>query len=230
MKTFLLSLLLLPLLSNAAFGNEEKLRKWIDSSSWAEGTEYCDQKLADDLARRPDVRSLSADTLARLATYCAALASGKGDEAGTGWWWYTAAGLHLKTAQDLLPEMQQRGLLKTLPEPRGRAVAEEEKGKVRLLSGEVVDGAPAKPLPPPRYPKYMFRLGPGVAATEVEVELVVPRDGVPRQPLLLSAQALPVHALFTYRFLSAWRFEPAKVNGEPVDCIYKVKVSTKRAL
>ena len=228
MKTFLLSSLLLPLLSTAALGNEGKLRKWIDSSSWAEGAEYCDQKLADDLARRADVQRLSAEYLARLATYCAALASGKGDEPGAGWWWYTAAGLHLKAAQDLLPEMQQRGLLKVLPEPRGRAVAKEEKDKVRLLSGEAVDGTPPKPHPPAKYPKYMFHLGPGVAATEVEVELVVPRDGVPRQPLLLTARALPVYAFFTYRFLSAWRFEPAKVNGEPVDCTYTVTVKGTR--
>jgi hypothetical protein len=233
MKIFLLVALLFPVLSGPAFSSEGKLREWIDSASWSQGVEYCDQKLAVDLSRRPDVRSLSAEHLSRIATYCAALASGQGDEFSTGWWWYTAAALHLKTAQDLLPELRKLGLLQTLPAPRSRIATsvpleKAEKDKVQLLSGEVVSGTPPRPLTKPKPPKYLFTLGPGVVSTDVGVEMVVSRDGLPRQPLLTGAQALPVHVFFAYRFFSTWRFEPARVDNEPVDSVYRMSLSTKR--
>lgn len=232
MKKVLPSALLLTLLSNAAHGSDEKLRKWIDSESWPQGVEYCGKGLMEDLSRRPDVRSVSGEHLSRIATYCAALASGQGDEFSSGWWWYTAAALHLKTAQDLLPEMQKLGLLKTLPAPRSRGnsirLEKAEKDKVWLPSGEIVSGVPPRPLAKPKPPKYLFRPGPGVASTDVEVEMVVSKDGLPRQPLLVEAQALPLHVLFAYSFFKTLRFEPARVGNEPVDSVYKINVSTKR--
>lgn len=232
MKNFLLTALLLPVLSNAAFGSDGKLREWINSGSWSEGVEYCDRGLVDDLSRRPDLRSVSAEYLSRIATYCAALASGKGDEFSSGWWWYTAASLDLKTAQGLLPELQKIGLLQTLPAPRSRATSGFRKGtkkdEVWLLSGEIVLGTPPRPLTQPKRPGYMSRRITGVAYTNVEIEFVVSRDGLPRQPLLVGAQALPVHVLYAYHFFSTWRFEPASVNDEPVDSVYTLCVSTKR--
>jgi hypothetical protein len=151
MKTVLLSILVLAVLSGPAFGDEKKLPEWLDAGSWAEGVDYCDHKLVDDLSHRSDLRSLSAEYLSRLVVYCSALAGGKGDEAGSGWWWYTAVSLDFKAAQNLLAELQKKGLLQTLPAPRSR--------------------------------------GPEVAS---------------------------------------WRFEPAKVNDEPVECFYRLTVSTQR--
>jgi hypothetical protein len=232
MKTFLLSTLLLAVLARPTFADEKKLQEWISTSSWNEGVEYCDHKMVDDLSHRSDLSRLSAEDLSRLAVYCAALASGKGDEAGSGWWWYTAASLDLKTAQALLPEMRNKGLLQTLPAPRSRgpesAGDSSEKNKVRLLSGETVPGTPVKPIGKPKIPSYMFHPGSGVKAVSVEVEVVVSRDGVPRQPLLVEAHALPAHVLFAYNFLRTWRFEPAKVNDEPVECLYRLTISTHR--
>lgn len=231
MKTVLLSALVLAVLSQPAFGNEKKLQEWLSAGAWAEGVEYCDHGLVDDLSHRSDLRSLPAEELSRMAVTCAALASGKGDEAGAGWWWYTAASLDLKTAQSLLPEMQKKGLLRTLPAPRSRGAelapdVDAEK-VVRLPSGEVVPGIRPRLLGKPKIPSYMFRPGSGVVRASVVIEVVLSRDGVPQQPLLVEAHALPAHVFFAYNFIRGWRFEPAKVGDEPVECLYTLTVSTQ---
>jgi hypothetical protein len=231
MKNVLVAALLFPLLSNAAFGDEaKKLRRWIDSSAWSKGAEYCDGRLLDNLSRQRDAEFLSHEYLARVATYCAALASGQGDEFDAGWWWDTAGNLHRKTAYELLPELQNLGLLKVLPPLRGRVSTLEEvgEGKVRLVSGELVDGIPPRPLGKPKTPRYLYSLGFSVMDTDVSVELVVSRDGMPRQPLLIKSRAFSIHLLYVCRFLSTWRFEPARVNGEPVDSVFETSISTKR--
>jgi hypothetical protein len=58
--------------------------------------------------------------------------------------------------------------------------------------------------------------------------VIIARDGVPRQPLLVQAQAHPAQVFYAYRYLSDWRFEPARVNGEPVDCAYTLTVTIQR--
>lgn len=233
MKNVLVAALLLPLLSNAALGDEgKKLRRWIDSSAWSKGAEYCDRRLLDNLSRQPDAQFLSSEYLARIATYCAALASGKGDEFDAGWWWDTAGNLHRKTAYELLPELQNLGLLKVLPALRGRVTSSPPEkvgeGKVRLVSGELVAGIPPRLLGRPKNPRYLYSLGFSVVRAEVGIELVVSRDGLPRQPLLIEAKALPLHLLYVCRFLSTWRFEPARVNDEPVDSVFETSISTER--
>jgi hypothetical protein len=206
-----------------------KLQGWLSSGSWSEGLDYCNRDLVKEVSRLPDLRNVSSERLSRLALYCAALASGKGDEASASWWWYTAASIDLKAAQQLLPEMQKLGLLGTLPAPRSRAdeLKPRRKGekKVRLPSGEIVTGEPPRPILKPKIRDYLFAPMIGVQGMTVAVEIVVSKEGVPRQPLLMRARALPIHVLSVYHYLSAFRFEPARVNGEAVDCVYSLTVS-----
>ena len=231
-KAYLIFALLLAALASPALGNERKLEKWLRAGSWSKGVEYCNRELMAEVSRRPDLRNVSTEYLSRLAVYCAALASGKGDEFGSAWWWYTAASIDLKTAQYLLPEMRKLGLLQTLPAARNRGPSYEpkpsEEKRVRLLSGEIVPGTPPRPVTKPKAPDYMFRPITGVASSAVGVEFVVSRDGMPQQPLLVDAHALPVHILFAYHFFSTWRFEPARVNDEPVESLYTLTVSVQR--
>ena len=233
MKTCLLAILICTAFSSVAFGSERKLLGWISSGAWSQGVEYCNGDLAEDVSRRPDLRNVSTELLARIAVYCAALAGGAGDEHSSGWWWYTAASLDLKAAQRQLQKMRKKGLLLEVPPPRSRVTvlrAREEKDKklVLLPSGEVVAGEPPEPVSKPEIPDYMARPITGIKGASVAVEVVVSREGVPRQPLLLFALSLPVHALYVYHYVRAWRFEPAKVGGEPVDSVYSLTVSVQR--
>lgn len=231
MKRRLIATLLVLLASGAAFADERKLQSFLDSESWQDGSRYCDTDLLEGLSRRPDVRNVSAAELSRIATRCAALAGRAGDDFKSGWWWYTAISLDLDTAQALLPKLREKGLLATLPEPRNsnpNALEEPKKGEVRLPSGEVVAGTSARAVTKPRIPKVMFLPVSNVARAEVAVEVIVARDGLPRQPLLAKAKALPAHVFFAYHFLSGFRFEPARIDGEPVDCAYTMTVTTQR--
>lgn len=224
MKILLLSSLLLAAAVDSTL--EDKLRGWVGSQSWQQGAAYCDGDLFVDLSRRPDPRNITAESLSRIATYCAALSGGNGDDAGSGWWWYTAVSLDQKQAQRLLPELQKAGLLQKLPAPRSRTSHEPlADGKLQRPTGQIVAGTPPRVLDKPRPPASMFPSIRGVASATVEVELVVSRTGVPQQPLLLKAKALPVHVFNAYHFLRTWRFEPAKVDGEPVDSIDAVTIS-----
>jgi hypothetical protein len=224
MKILLLSALLLAAAADSTL--EDKLRGWVGSQSWQQGAAYCDGDLFVELSRRPDPRNISTGSLSRVATYCAALAGGNGDEAGSGWWWYTAVSLDQKEAQRLLPELQKAGLLQKLPAPRSRTShGPLADGKIQRPTGEIVEGVPPRVLDKPKPPASMFPSIRGVASATVEVELVVPRTGVPQQPLLLKAKALPVHVFNAYHFLRTWHFEPAKVGGEPVDSIDAVTIS-----
>jgi len=131
-----------------------------------------------DLSRRPDPRNISAESLSRIATYCAALAGGNGDDADSGWWWYTAVSLDQKQAQRLLPELQKAGLLRKLPAPRSRTSREPlADGKFRRPTGQIVEGTPPRVLDKPKAPAFMFPSIRGVASATVEVELVASRTG-----------------------------------------------------
>jgi hypothetical protein len=134
--------------------------------------------------------------------------------------------LDQKEAQRLLAELQKEGLLQKLPAPRSRTSHEPlADGKFLRPTGQIVEGTPPRGLGKPKAPAFMFPSIRGVASATVEVELVVSRTGVPQQPLLLKAKALPVHVFNAYHFLRTWRFEPAKVDGEPVDSIDAVTIS-----
>jgi hypothetical protein len=231
MKALAIGILVLLTMPSLSFGGDKKLQEWLNAGSWSEGADYCNRKLADDLSRRPDLRSVSTEYLSRLAVYCAALASGQGDDRNAGWWWYTAVAIDHKAAEGLLPEMRKLGLLQALPPPRNlgpRREPNEKKKEIRLLSGEIVQGDLPRLLNKPKVPDYIFRPITGVAGATVAIEAIISRDGTLRQPLLVKAGALPVQVLFAYQFLSTFRFEPAKVNGEPVECFYMWTVSVRR--
>ncbi|HET9229257.1 MAG TPA: hypothetical protein VFR31_21435, partial [Thermoanaerobaculia bacterium] len=173
------------LVAGAVFADERKLQSFIDSESWQEGSRYCDKALLEGLSRRPDIRNVTAADLSRISAYCAALASGGGDDFKSGWWWYTAISLDLDAAQSLLPKLREKGLLTTLPEPRSanaNALEKTGKGEVRMPSGEVVAGTGARATTKPKVPKVMFLPVSNVARAEVAIEVIIAKDGLPRQP------------------------------------------------
>ncbi len=213
----------------SAFAQERELKQFVTSGSWAEGLEFCDSQVPVKLAQRPDARAISPELLTRLALYCTALASGADRDEDASWWWYTATNLHTDTSK-IAAEVQKLGVPIHVPPPRkfgGKLPEDRDPHRIRLPSGDYVAGQPARPSRREEPPKYMFRHTPGVWATEIEVELFIGRNGVPRQPLLVTARAWPLHVFYVYSYLRSWSFEPALVDDQPVDSLLRINVSTR---
>src|SRR6185295_6951814 len=223
-------LILLLLFGFAAEANASSttavLRRVLASQEWRKGNAVC-ASLPEGEARRAGLVKLPASHYAQLAALCAAVKSGAGDDLAADWWWFTATAMDAKAALELLPELRASGLLTRLSSPRklARNVAGKlAKPQVTLPTGEAVDGEPVKVIEAPRPPRWMFRR---VAHTEVAVELLIGADGIPRQPLLVSAHAAPLHVFLAFAFLRQWRFSPAMVAGKPTPSTYQLSVNTE---
>lgn len=235
-RRVLISAALLSLLSSAVLFAEDpadRLSSLIQSKNWPKGLRVC-KGIPGTESRRPDREQLAASHFAGLAAHCAAVASGAGDLWRSNWWWSIAAAMDVEAARALLPRFQSRGLLLDLLPPRMHAYAESSElleNQVRLPNGELVTGKRVRPRDPPRIPAYFFASTvPGVARTQVKVGFVVDEEGQPWQPVLVGAQALPVHAFLAFAFVGEWRFFPAVVDGVPVASTYMITVTveTKR--
>jgi hypothetical protein len=234
MKTPLLlvvPLVCLPTLARAA-SPAAGLRASIAAKDWPKGLAAC-AALPDTETRRGGFSPPPASHYAELATLCAALASGAGDQASAEWWWFTAAAMDLAAAQRLLPELRDQGLLQQLPPPRqpaGAAVDPKPASppQVTLPDGATVAGDPVQVTERPRPPKWMHFAARSGRPTEVAIEMLVGEDGVARQPVLVSAKALPTHTFLAFAYFRQWRFAPARVDGKPVAAAFALTLSAYR--
>ena len=206
----------------------EVLWSAIEAEEWAAGLEVC-ESLASSEGERPDRGDLPASHFACLASLCAAISSGAGDNWRTNWWWFTAVALDLQEAGENLRALRELGLLKDLLPPRGRVDDSRSKRvtktRVLLPDGRLLEGTPPERLGSKQHPEYLFVPIDGIARQSVKVELIVGKDGLPWQPVLVSAKALPVHVFLTLFYLHELRFNPAMVADEPVDSVYAMTIS-----
>jgi hypothetical protein len=211
-----------------AISNPADLHRVIASKEWSQGVTLCDALPEEEALRAERGRGeLPASHYAEMAALCAAIESGAGDDLAADWWWFTATAIDSKAALNLLPDLRSNGLLTQLSPPRKPIpLKRPPKGSpphVTLPTGEVVDGQPVKLVKQPRPPKGMFRRR---RHTEVTINLLIGTDGIPRQPLLVSAQASPLYTFLALSYLRQWRFAPAMVAGEPTACAYQLTVNT----
>jgi hypothetical protein len=210
--------LLVPTLCRANAGGDslEQLSAAIQSADWRAAAATC-AKLTDSESRAAGRADYPASRYAVLAARCAASAAATGDSPASEWWWYTALAMdahaataeaaHLATAPAFHPEAPRS------PTPPDAQLAATQ---VRLADGSVAMGTVAHRLGPAKPPHYMFEPIPGVAGYSVDVEAILGADGLLRQPLLVSAHALPLQAFLTFASLRDWRYEPSRVDDRPV--------------
>lgn len=182
--------------------------------------------------RRRDRQQLAAAHYAEVAAPCAAIASGGGDQNAAGWWWFTAAAMDTQAALRLLPELRAKGLLAELPPPRAvtdRDMSAEKAapGTVTLPDGTTVAGEPVEVVERLRPRDWVGRASSARKPSLVVVGLLVGEDGVGRQPLLVKADGLPLHAFVAFAYLRQWRFAPAKVDGKPTVSSFRLSVGTQ---
>jgi hypothetical protein len=216
----------------AAASAEDELRRFIDERRWRDGAAAC-EKLPADEVRWSYRWQLTGTHYAKVAALCAAIASGGGDQDAAGWWWFTATAMDSQAALHLLPELRAKGLLAELPPPRAAVHVDLSKEKaafpmITLADGTRVAGNMVRVVERPRPPDWFSRAS-STRPTLVIVDLLVGEDGVARQPVLVKAQGLPLHAFLAFAYLRQWRFAPAKVDGKPTVSAFQVSVGTRKS-
>ncbi len=217
----------------AAASAEDELRRFVDEQRWRDGAAACEELPADE-ARWTYRYQLTGAHYAKVAALCAAIASGGGDQDAAGWWWFTATAMDSQAALRLLTELRAKGLLAELPPPRAAIDVDVSKEKaaspmITLADGTRVAGNLVKIVERPRPPDWLFRAS-STRPTLVIVDLLVGEDGVARQPVLVKAQGLPLHAFLAFAYLHQWRFAPAKVDGKPTASAFQVSVGTRKSM
>jgi len=211
---------------------ENELRRFVDESRWKDGAAACEELPADEARWTYRWQPVAAH-YAKVAALCAAIASGGGDQDAASWWWSTATAMDSQAALGLLPELRAKGLLAELPPPRAAIVVDVSKEKaaspmITLADGTRVAGSMVRVVERPRPPDWLFRTS-STRPTLVVVDLLVGDDGVARQPALVKANGLPLHAFLAFAYLRQWRFAPATVDGKPTTSAFQVSVGTHQS-
>ena len=151
--------------------------------------------------------------LGSAAAMRAVAEAGLGNEREAAWDWHMAVTLHPDWQGTDLGRYGEAGL--TLQ----RAL-----GSFEVL-GEGVPRENPRIVPPrkTRAPNPEYPRAKRLACLEeaVVVEAVIGRDGVPFQPQLQS-RGYPVMGFAVMETLRGWRFEPARLDGEPVLALYQL--------
>jgi len=146
---------------------------------------------------------------------------GRKDEAL--WNWHIALNLYPGLAKTDLSKFGEAGkLLLANTELRKRDDVQ------RIVEGQTPANVTAPVLKKrvtPTYPEAAWQFG--VSGITV-VEVLVDRDGNIRSPLVLKALPAPTITYATLEALRQWKFEPGRLDGQPVDMVFNLTVNFTR--
>ena len=147
--------------------------------------------------------------------------AGLGQRADAAWYWHIALGLDAKLAEtDLSPYGDVAGVLEECSERRG--VSSD------ITVAENVDDRIAPPrLVKQRKPEYPHGAHYFGVTGDLIVEVVVASDGTVREPRIVTPLPAPTLTFAALEAVRRWRFEPARMAGQPVDVVYNLTVKYK---
>lgn len=189
----------------------------LRSQEWKQAGKRA-RRVAVEMVDNVGTGSEAAHSLAVVTAILAIAEAGLGHQEDAEWLWDSALNL-------------DSGIAQTDVSGYGPAAADLRKRSLRSKEAEDKVTAEHKEVEAPRiihqtkpdYPEALRRLGVG---GDVAVSAIIGTDGRPRQPLIVDAHgggpALKYLALDTVR---KWRFEPAKLNGQPVKVYYVLTIN-----
>jgi TonB family protein len=191
----------------------------LRAQQWQEAGKKA-QRVADEMVDNVGTRSEAAHSLA-VATAVVALAeAGLGHREDAEWLWDSALNLDPSISQT-----DVAGYGPAAAELRKRSLRSKAKEDETTLEHKGVEAPRVIYKTKPNYPEALRRLG---VAGDVAVSVIIGTDGRQRQPLIVDAHAggpaLKYLALDTLR---QWRFEPAKLVGQPVQVYYVLTINFK---
>lgn len=191
----------------------------LRSQEWKQAGKRA-RRVAGEMVDNVGTGSEAAHSLAVAAAILAIAEAGLGHQEDAEWIWDSALNLDPGIAQTdvsgygpAAADLRKRSLRSK--EAKAEETPEEHKKEVE--APRIIHQTK------PDYPEALRRLGVG---GDVVVSAVIGTDGRPRQPLIVDAHgggpALKYLALDTVR---KWRFEPAKLNGQPVKVYYVLTIN-----
>lgn len=144
--------------------------------------------------------------------------AGLGNERDALWDWHLAATLYPPHAElDLRAYGRSAEILSAAP-----SASKPPQGGAALVDGDGEFTSPKRRIS--TLPKYPVAQRLACLAGPVVVQAVIGEDGVPRFPALLTRHEM-VLGFAALDALRDWRFEPARLQGEPVKFTYNLTVN-----
>lgn len=216
-------------LSDALNEVDKKLR----AQEWKPAEKQA-RKVAQQIADVTGHGQGAAYTLAAASALRAFAEAGLGQHKDAAWHWDMALNLFPDIAKlDVSPygpgalELRKRVLRPVENEmnPELIRLAQENGEAVVNPKERNVQKPKALKTPGPDYPQGLRILG---TQGWVAVSSIIGADGRPREPRIVKSEgAGPAMHYVTLDALRQWRFEPAKLDGEPVDVYYVLTVNFK---
>jgi TonB family protein len=174
-------------------------------------------KTVSEMTERLGTGEKSARLFGTALTQKALAHAGLGERAEAAWYWHIALGLDPKCAEtDFEPYGDAARLLQECSERQG------------VSSSGPVD----QPIQPPklvkqRKPKYPHGAHYFGVTGDLVVEVIVTSDGQVREPRIVTPLAAPALSYAALEAVKQWRFEPARLAGQPVEVVYSLTVRYK---
>ena len=150
--------------------------------------------------------------LGEIAKLYAVALAGVGEMEHAAWKWHMATGFSPDLEEAVLAGYGEAGeKLRQYLEKEAEEFDEERDFRGVLSPPKV------KKNPAPRYPRAQTKLD---LQCSLLVRVVIDVDGVPYLPVILESAGRPTLVYTTLDALRRWRFEPARVDGEPVPAYY----------
>ncbi len=171
----------------------------------------------------------AADILGVASAFRAVAEAGQGREEEAGWHWDMALNLRPEVAKtDLSPygaigvgfkARQLRPIDPNRVSPQAVEAAKQEAIQKHFQPPRIIRKVR------PRFPEGLRRMG---VSGSLLVETIIGEDGVPREPLVVDAGGVgPAMKYVALESLRQWRFEPARLEGQPVKVYYVLNVNFK---
>ena len=182
--------------------------------------------LTNDMMEHIGASSGATYTFAVTVAFCALAEAGLGHTEDADWYWCVATGLFPQFEQSDLSVYGDagsllmaitRGLSTTYADVKRLHDAPDDSGKVE--APRVVKRVE------PRCPPGALSRGLG---GPIVVEVTISRDGTPHRPRVVSSRLAPSLAYAALEALRQWRFEPGRLNGEPVAVIFNLTVNFRQ--
>jgi TonB family protein len=157
------------------------------------------------------------DVFGRTLTYKALAHAGLGQQDDALWWWHSVLAIYPAFAKSDLSGFGKAGafLKANTSVPR--------EGIAKAADANVTAPRVRKTYEP------VFPAGAqwfGIAGVVI-VEVVITKEGTVTAPQILKTLPAPTVAYATLDAVQRWRFEPGKVDGRPVNVIFKLTVNYK---